>query len=323
MTDNETTTIQPTVKKRRRAAIGEFARLDPAIFGLPLFRPMPRRWKTKEDNWRNQSREYDIKFNGEQIHIVCPYMLTSSDLGILLALLSLSGQDRHTRILTPVSFPHHEDFIKNALKTKGKISEYPHITVTCSYDDLLEVAGISVRKHTKKDLREKLRRLRAVFCERTVIIGNQEVTKSSGDEQLLGYDSLNEDGDNVITLSERLTAAILGKPYIRVPMPLWRKLSSEVARILYVRLCVLIREGEIKTKSMDDIVSMVYGDSAGGTQQQIKDQRRAIKNAFDEINKLGDWTIEINTKVGVMHYDLARKTRQGREAAQHAMELER
>lgn len=289
------------IKRRRPESVvikADWAKLDPSLFGLAMFRPIKRGDRPRV--------EMEGQFAGEKIEVVSAFALGADDLSVLLAVLTLAGQKSRGILLLPASFPKHREAIKD-LEPSGEALDAEHIALDTTVYEILSTAGMPTGGDHYTHFKQIMKRLRHVSYTREVIHGNQSVTFSSAQETLLYYRT-GEDGYVHITLSERLSKALLRAPFDMLWMPDYRSLNGAVARIALTRLAVLVSPGETMSYKLDDLVGIVYGESLKSmTSQQIRDRRRGLRKALDELNQLDSWLIKLDHRAIVFVTNLRRR----------------
>ena len=278
-----------------RHEVNRFARLDPAMFNkdVALFQPLAR-----DGVSRLKASEWTTFYENETIKVVSPYRLGADDLGLLLALISFGGQRTVAKMLSRKT-TCGTDSRSRLISVPARRSSMPHIRIRTTINDVLLAVRLPRKSNIYEQAKEKLQRLSAVKCFREGVVGNRRVSMSTGEENLLGY-NLTEDGNLTVTISERLTQAILGKHFIRVDIPSYQRLRGDTARILLVRLCAIIREGGTGKRALNDLAHLVYGEPSGKapwTESQVKERRRMVREALKEIEeRLEGWKVAVDDK---------------------------
>jgi len=282
------TTKKPRAKKRRKPQAevkikADWAKLDPSLFGLALFRPIQKGSRPRV--------QMEGEFAGEHIEVISAFSLGADDLSILLAILTLAGQRTRGRVIRPAEKEEHRPMILD-LDPRGAAVDAEHITVEVTSYELIETAGMTVSGAEYARINTILKRLRGVFYVREVMQGNKRVAFSSAQETLLYYQHT-EDGLIKVTLSERLSRALLRTPFDMLWMPDYRALQGAVARILLTRLAVLVRGGSTVQYRLDSLIPVVYGEDLDSlTSMQVRDRRRSLREALKEVAALPSWRIE-------------------------------
>jgi Replication protein C (RepC) len=262
----------------------DFAKMDPSLFGTALFRPFrdgPDRLRTVEIK-----REY----GGENITVISPYQLGAFDLSVLLAIISISGQKTRGLKLRPADVERHQSEIE-PLQPKGEAITAEHLVVELTVYELLTAAGLTIGGENYEAVERSLKRLRGVYYVREAMEGNKRVRFSGAQEQLLFY-RVTDDGDIRVTLSERLSRALLGTPFKSLHLPDYRLLKGDVTRILLTRLVCITTPGVRLPYQLNGLVELVYHEGIETmTIQQAKDRRRALRKALVELDKLPSWRV--------------------------------
>jgi Replication protein C (RepC) len=280
-------------KAAAQASLRDVSKLDRSLFLLALFQPLKR-------GSRKKLREVTGELKGERIEIVSPHLLGVDDLSLLLGIVSIAGQHSRGALLEPADDPKHLDAIAQ-LKPEGEAVQERHIRVDTNIHELLHAAGMSIGSSQYDQVEAILKRLRGVYYVREVMDGNVRVRFSGAQEQLLFYEA-RSDGDLRITLSERLSKALISGPYGWVYLPDYRCVRGEVARLLMCSLSVRSVVGRPTCYArIDDMVGWLYdqepgSEGAGRASQRLRDRRRAIRKALEEIAAMASWIVATDAR---------------------------
>lgn len=273
------------------------------LFGLAMFRP---RRDIRKDQWKQLPPievSQESKNAGEKLTVTATRQIGAAELGILLALISIGGMKNRQRVLdnTDPAF----EALTQKLNVSGSSARAPHIMINTTSSEVIAQAGLAHGGSAYDALLEKLDNLSLVSYRSESLEGNQRRAKRPPGSNLLHYD-LTEEGPLVITLSARLTRAIMGKPFRMVWLPDFRKLDGEVARIIFVRLCVMINPGCGARYPLDRFAELIYAErmlensKISGpilSEQKRKDRRRALRKALKHLTEtLPLWRIVIDRK---------------------------
>lgn len=281
--------IKKVATKRRRAqpvnkVVEDWAKLDPSIFALSLFRP----------HKKGQAVKYQVEgvYNGEHIKVVAPFGLDAPELSILLAIVSMAGQKTEIAISSQTHSPTHFDNVAG-LKPNELAVASDHVILKTTESAIMTAAGLTNGGKNYKIFENLLERLRVVHYVRHRMEGNQLVKISGAGEQLLFYKFCADSREIIITVSEHLSRALITKmPFDMLWMPDYRALKGAVARILLTRLTVLTRPRTTKRYRLDDLIAVVYGeDPATMPDQKVRDRRRALRAGLEELGALDSWFI--------------------------------
>lgn len=303
MTSKTATKTSPKPRQRRTsvkpavpvAVREDFAQVDPTLFGLSLFTPFQK-------GTRKQTVEVAEQVGDEKITVTSAYRLGAEDLSILLGILAIAGQETRGKVLRPAEKEAHRAIIEQHLQAVGEALAAEHVSIETTIAELLEYAGLTDAGRNFEHTADKLHRLRGVYYSRERIRGNVRERLSGASENLLFY-RVTEDGALKITLCDRLSRAILGKPFKMVWLPDFRALRGSVARILFVRLSVIVRPGDTVSLTYDRLVDLVYDETPNGLSgQQMKDRRRALREAIAEINELPSWDALADWRGPLTHF---------------------
>ena len=318
--DVETTaelTAKPKKPKRKMSGrvknSGAFSIVNRSVLGMPMFDPAAR-----EKRGRNRLIETTLKVAPNQEHrikLICAIRLGADDLDCLLTLIYLAGkQGLIINVANPPTTQRID--IVDGLETRNvrKDPETGFDIVEAPTDGNLFLAEDHLRVHTTlyafcKEMglehggssyalvEERLERLRNVaYTDYGPIGGNSRRFMSGARQTLLYYrhDEARND-ELVVVLNARLSAAILGQSFARVRLDHYHSLSSDTARILFVRLCAAIRDPGSLRIALDKLVDWVYfeGTEVRSTHSMRK---KIIREAIDAISKMEGWHASLEDK---------------------------
>lgn len=275
-----------TMTEKRKAEVGEaFALVDRGLFGLDLFRVLPRRGREKA---RKKMFEVEAVHDGRRLRVVGPYTLGPDDLSVLLGVLALGGL-----MGKPIEAANSEASrvaIVDGLQSEGEVVHQTHVRIRTTVGALCREAGLERNKQAYERVTESLWRMAAMsYADLGPVGANSRTFYASGSQRLLSFTTKEVEGEATIVLNARFAAVVLGKTFFgRVDLDESRSLD-EVARMLHMRLSLTVRQGHNLTIPLDDLVTWVYGDEALPDAQQRK-RRHFVRGALDDLNKLAGWS---------------------------------
>ena len=291
---------------RMRKGGGTFSVVDRSILGMPLFDPAAPQ---KRD--RNRLIRTTLMIDGAEhkIKLICAIRLGADDLDCLLAIIFLAALDGK-QIMAASEFQTHRIDIVDGLETRNirldsegaDIVEPPtddnlflgasHIRVRTTLYALCKELGLEHGGKAYELVEERLERLRNVtYTDYGPVEGNSRRAVSGARQTLLHfrYDEANDD-ELVIVLNARLSAAVLGQSFARVPLDEYRKLGSDTHRILFVRLCAAIRDPGRLRVGLEKLVDWVYFEAAN-TPSAASMRKTRIREALEAISALPTWNV--------------------------------
>lgn len=264
----------------------EFARLDPGIMGLPIFRALPKRGRDKA---RKRMFEVDTVHDGRRLRVVGAYTLGPDDLSVLLAVLALSGLDGKT-ILAKDS-KSARVAILDGLESEGEVVEAVHMRVRTSLHAVCREAGIPANKEAYDRVSESLRRIRAVHYDDLGPVGaNFRRLYASGKQNLLSAKTRDDTKELEVVINARFAQFILGDQWGTIDLRESRRLG-EMARLLHQRLSVMVRQGGSLRVRVDRLVEWAYGDEKAPA-ATTRNRRREVRDGLKGVARLPGWTVE-------------------------------
>lgn len=314
------TLVKPiTAKKTKRKAAnrqsatgrtkrsGTFSVIDRSILGMSVFDPAAR-----EKRNMNRLIVTTLKVDGQEhrIKLICAIRLGADDLDCLLAIIFLAGK-QGLKISASSEFQTQRVDIVDGLETKNirmdpdsghDIVEAPtdenaflgaeHLRIKITLYALCKEMGLEHGGKAYDLVQERLERLRNVSYTDYGPTGGNSRRALSGARQTLvyfRYDELSND-ELVVVLNARLSAAVLGKSFARVPLEHYRNLGSDTARILFVRLCAAVRDPGSLRVSLTKLVHWVYFDTAN-TASAASMRKTRVRKALEAVSCLPGWHV--------------------------------
>ncbi|MBX9659321.1 MAG: hypothetical protein K2X00_12195 [Nitrospiraceae bacterium] len=278
------TTIKKT--KPKKALSGDaFALVDRGLFGLDLFRVLPRRGREKA---RKKMFEVEAVHDGRRLRVVGPYTLGPDDLAVLLGVLALGGL-----MGKPIEAANSEASrvaIVDGLQSEGEVVHQTHVRIRTTFGALCREAGLGRNTQAYERITESLWRMAAMsYADLGPVCANSRSFYASGSQRLLSFSNKEAEGEATIVLNARFAAVVLGETFFgRVDLEGSRSLD-ELARMLHMRLSLTVRQGNKLTIPLDDLVSWVYGEEVLPDAQQRK-RRHFVRAAMGDLNKLPGWS---------------------------------
>ncbi len=281
----------PTGHNRRpRPMLTYFAQVDPGLFGVALFRPLPKLHRSAA---RRHTNEIETQFAGRKLKIVSAYTLAADDLSVLLAVCALCGlsglrlEARHSNA--------HRIAIVDGLESEGEIVNEDHIRVSTTIYEVVREAGLTDAGNAYKRVTESLERMSAVqYTDQGPVEGGTRTLRLGGKQRLLSAIAEEATGVLKIVLNARFSAAIFDGQFAKIYLDEARSLT-ERSRILHTRLSVSIRENGLLRVSTDKLAEWLYCGPAGSS-QQLADRRKYVRSALAGIAVLQSWTWEDECK---------------------------
>lgn len=261
----------------------DFAKMDPSIFALSLFRPLKK----------GDRRVFEVEgvYNKEKIKIIAALGLGAPELSVLLAIITLAGQKSEVERTSMGVNADHEDRVK-PLKPNALASANDHAVLQTTIRSIMTTAGLTDGGGNYEIFQGILERLRFVSYVREVMRGNRIVKLSGAQEGLLYYEVCESTDEIIITISEHLSRVLItNKPFDMLWMPDYRAIKGGVGRILLTRLTVLTRSLHTKRYRLDDLIPMIYGEDPSQLGSKIRDRRRALRQGLAELGSLPSWEV--------------------------------
>lgn len=275
-----------TDEKQRAEAGGAFALVDRGLFGLDLFRVLPRRGREKA---RKKMFEVEAEYDGRRLRVVGPYTLGPDDLAVLLGVLALGGL--MGKAIEAAKSEASRVAIVDGLRSEGEVVHETHVRIRTTIGALCREAGLERNKQAYERITESLWRMAAMsYADLGPVGANSRRFYAAGSQRLLSFSTKEVEGEATIVLNARFAAVVLGRTFFgRVDLDESRSLS-EVARMLHMRLSLTVRQqGGSLTIPLDDLVTWVYGDQVPPDAQQRK-RRHFVKTALSDIDQLPGWS---------------------------------
>lgn len=271
----------------------EFARLDPALLGLNLFRPLPKRDRTKA---RLKSFDMKTEYDGRSLRIAGPYTLGSDDLAILFAVLALAGL-----LGKPIEAANSEasrTAIIDGLESKGEVVNAVHFRVRTTFYAICREAGLEVSGQTYERITESLWRMSSIiYADLGPIKANARRMYASGSQRLLSFSADEATREAAIVINARFTMVVLGQLYSRVDLKESRALG-EMARLVHFALCMMIRPGRMLRIETDKLVERIYG-APPSSPTQARERRKELRHGLQVLGGLPAWSVSENRRTGV------------------------
>lgn len=274
----------------------QFARADPGLMRLALFRPLPRKGREQA---RKKMFEITVQHEGRILKLVGAYTLGADDLSILLAIIALcavAASPLPGSSAKKIKIGHSETArvdIKDGLESEGEVENAVHIRLRTTLNAICREAGIAVNKQAYVRVNQSLSRLRSTHYDDLGYVGqNSKSTHMSGKQNLLSAMTREDTKEISIVLNARFSQVIFGGHHIRIDLNQSRSLG-EMARILHARLTALVRPTETRSYRIDELVEAVYGEPAESTRERL-DRRVHVKEGLTELSKLEGWRIAEN-----------------------------
>ena len=282
--------MDATTEARQPARVTEFAFVDPGLMGLNLFRPLPRRGR---HDARRRMFEVEAVHDGRRLRVVGPYTLGADDLSVLLAVLALAGL--LGKVIEAAASEASRVAIVDGLESRGEVVDAVHIRVRTTLYAVCREAGVSVNGGSYERVSECLWRMAAMsYADLGPVEANARRMRMSGSQRLLSAATDEATGEVTVVVNARFAGVLLGPPYGRIDLTEARSLG-EMARLLHLRLSVMIRRGRALTVTTDQLGEWVYGGpSASG--REARRRREEVRHGMEELGRLPGWELSENRR---------------------------
>ena len=267
-----------------------FAMVDPGLMGLNLFRPLPRRNRTAA---RKCMFEVETVHDGRRLRVAGAYTLGADDLSVLLAVLALAGL--LGRPIEATASEASRVAIVDGLESKGEVVEAKHVRLRTTLYALCHEAGVPTNGDTYERVTNSLWRMGMIgYADLGPVGSNSRSLRLSGSQRLLSAGAHDATGEVTVVVNARFAAVLLGAHFVRVDLKESRDLG-EMARLLHLRLSVMVREGKALTVPTDQLCEWVYG-APPRTATQRTERRKEVRPALDELGALSGWDVGENRR---------------------------
>ena len=266
-----------TLVKHRGSSV-EYAKQDPALALVSLFRPICR---GKRPGGLAFESEYDglrLKFNVWQA-------LDVRDQSVLLAAVGLAGllDNELKELHSGITHPRGQQLWLDLEPSEAAVMDRAIVLRTTRYA-LLQAAGMGDRAKDYGVLEDCLERLSMVGCR----------ARKDGFDwsmRLLSYAS-SDDGTIHVALNPRFAEALAGQ-HVRVSLIERHALGGEVAQIMHAWLSAWIRPGRAGTIALDKLADKVWG-SRSANASTLTTRRDRITRALKELGGLEGWSVTLS-----------------------------
>ena len=236
--------------------------------------------------------EMETEHDGRKLSIIGPYTLGADDLSILLAVLSMSGISGcgvGKRIRSDIAESQRVDIV-DGLESEGEVVKAEHIRIRTTLYAICREAGIPKNGEAYERVKASLLRMRGVYYNDFGPVGaNSKRFWASGKQNLLTLRGEEEPGEFVIVINARFAAVMLGAPYSRVDLDEARSLG-EMARLLHLRLSVIVKQGCKQEVGTDLLCERIYGSEAKSGREGL-DRRKYVREGMAELDALPGWSV--------------------------------
>ena len=265
-------------------AISGFAMVDPGVFGLNLFRSLPRRNRPVA---RLHAFEVNTVYDGRKLRVAGPYTLGADDLSVLLAVLALAGMLGLE--VQAASSEVNRVAIVDGLESEGELVAATHVQLRTTQYTLCREVGIIPNGQAYERVTESLWRMQAMSIGDYGPVGaNAKRMRAGGSQRLLSART-EEDGDFTIVVNARFARYLLGPQYIRVDLRESRQLG-EMARLLHLRLCCVVNLGCRLSVTLDKAAEWLYGGPPASDAQR-RERRKEVRAAVADLGALSGWSL--------------------------------
>lgn len=282
--------MNATTEPKAAPELTEFAMVDPGLMGLNLFRPLPRKGRTEA---RKRMFEVDVVHDGRKLRVAGPYTLGADDLSVLLAVLALAGLLGKT--IEASASEASRVAIVDGLESKGEVVEAVHIRTRTTLYAICREAGLSVNGDAYGRVSESLWRMAAMsYADFGAVNANARRMRASGSQRLLSASMEEGSGEVSIVINARFAAVVLGAHFVRVDLAESRDLG-EMARLLHLRLSVMVRPGNSLMVTTDQLGEWLYGVPPASSTQRTE-RRKEVRPALAELGAVSGWEVVENRR---------------------------
>ena len=304
-TQDEPMVVFKKPSRKKRKGVGLFSLVHRSIIGLPIFDPAAN---LKRGRNRTVHTTLAMKRGIEHtIKLFCGITLGADDLDCLLAIIYIAGK-KGVKIHVTKTESQRVDIV-DGLDTKNvrqgddgeDILEDPtdenlfllsdHVRVEMKISELIYEMGITRTGNAYKISEERLERLSVVsYFDYGPVRANSRRSCLGAKQQLLFYRGSEADDELVIVVNARLSEAILGKHFTRIPLQDYLSLEKDTAKILFVRLCSWLRNPGENHIHLNKLLPWIYLEEAEEPSTQSMRKTR-LRDALEQIGRLPGWTI--------------------------------
>lgn len=286
-----------------------FAMMDRGLLNAGLFRPLPR---CGRPDLRSSEIEVTVVSGKRNLLVSSPSILGADDLRFLLALLALAAIQKR-KINATDSDECHRDLIQG-LATGGWYATSEYLKVEISRSGLCREADLKVSGAAYHRMNASLERLAAVICHDGGPVdesGRSSKARGCG-ERLLCLRRDERFGRMAVILNSRLSSAITEGGYVRIDLNESRSLG-EMARLLHLRWCSIVREGETIKVGTDRLCDMIYGSEPESSAQRSR-RKEEIRRGMSFLARLPGWSVIEHRRA---MFEVTRPSRELREAREN------
>lgn len=261
------------ITRADRAVSVDYARHDPALALVSLFRPIYRGRRPGGLTIEHEHNGLRLKFNVWQA-------LDTRDQSVLLATIGLAGVLGTQNLHAGIIHARGQQLWLDLEPAEQAIMDRAVVVRTTRYA-LLQVAGLDDKGRNYGLLEDCLERLSMVGCR----------ARRDGYDwsmRLLSYAKA-QDGKLHIALSPRFAQALSGQ-YVHVSLAERRQLSGEDAMLAHAWLSAWLRSGRSNTIRLDRLAEKIWGPSSNNEATNRKRRSRTSK-ALEAIAMLKGWHV--------------------------------
>ncbi len=267
-----------------------FAMIDPGLMGLNLFRPLPRKGRTEA---RKRMFEVETIHDGRKLRVAGAYTLGADDLSVLLAVLALAGL--LGRPIEAAASEASRVAIIDGLESKGEVVEAKHVRLRTTLYALCHEAGVPTNGDTYERVTNSLWRMGMIgYADLGPVGSNSRSLRLSGSQRLLSASAHDATGEVTVVVNARFAAVLLGAHFVRVDLSESRDLG-EMARLLHLRLSVMVRQGKALTVPTDQLCEWVYGSPATSDRERRR-RREEVRHGIVELGAVDGWNLTENRR---------------------------
>lgn len=243
----------------------------------------------KKGERKTQKLEVIYHYGKDSVKFWGPEPLGCDDLRVLQGLIALaatSGENGRGIVLGTEPETETGVELRKLLKLKWDAVDMDAMVAQSNYKQLAyEIGYITSRESNFKSIRNCIERLLAV----TVIIDHEG--KRQGFQLLSDYSSSSKDEKILIALNPRITEAVIGKRrHCRINLFETRLLKTDIARLLYQRLCAWIDQGKSVKVTINILCSYVWPTECNPS--AMRKRKQYIIKTFEEFKTIG-WVLKM------------------------------
>lgn len=244
-----------------------------------LFRPLQR----GAEKGVSLDIHYKIKAKGFTLWWRNYQVLSIADQSVFLAIHRLLSEKRRARsFVAPAD--DNEKALMEMLNVQQDNNQRQTVMLETSLTEIAKTIGLSDGGANLKNIADSIIRLSSVVC---AIYSNDDPGKKFWQANLFSHLKM-DSGKVYIAANPMLSNAILVNRNAYVDMQNQRELNSDPAKRLHFWLSGWADEDKLKKIELDHLIPHVWGDMPQ-MDVDIRNRRRILRKAIDEVAKLPGW----------------------------------